>query len=75
MAIEDKDHAFAAAVQGDSDTPVTVAELADAAGVELVTGEEDEGTDTDEATSRSVARRRARTTGTTTSKSPEDETA
>jgi hypothetical protein len=41
MAVEDIDYARAAAVQGDSETPVTVAQLAEAAGVELVTGDED----------------------------------
>lgn len=71
MAIEDIDHARAAAVQGDSGFPVTVAELAEAAGVELVTGEDEDAGETAPATPR----RRTRTITTTTAKPSEDETA
>jgi hypothetical protein len=64
MAIEDIDYARAAAVQGDSEKPVTVAELAEAAGVELVTGDEntDSADDSNEAPAPARRGRPPRTT-------------
>lgn len=60
MSIEDVDHARAASVQGDSGKPVTVSDLAVAAGVELATGEDDNAEDSAEDGADTTPRRRAR---------------